>query len=173
MLVSLPLLLTVIRQRLFYSVEQDENRHMLEGSTLIFLSPRFFSLSSSVTQPNNIWGCRTVGFENLYRLRETELDLALLLCCAAVINFACECGESCLQSETRQAARNGKRGRQGLLLNSSMVALGLCLGRGGAEVISVGGNWRCSEESDRMQSVQHSGTGGVSQSLVWYSKNRA
>lgn len=83
-----------------------------------------------------------MGFENLYRLRETELDLALLLCRAAVINFACECGERCLQSETRQAARSGKRRRLGLLLNSSMVALGLRWGWGWGGVISVVGNWR-------------------------------
>jgi len=33
---SLLPLLTVIRQRFSYSVEQDENRHMLERNTLIF-----------------------------------------------------------------------------------------------------------------------------------------
>lgn len=90
---SLLLPLTVIRQKLLYSVEQDENRHVLDRNTLIFSSPPLPSLlSATVTQLNNVLGCRSVGFENLYLLRKTELDL--LLCVwffffAAVINFAC------------------------------------------------------------------------------------
>lgn len=31
----------------------------------------------------------------------------------------------------------------------------------------------CSKESDHVQSVRHSGAGGASQSLVWYSKQQA
>ena len=90
MLGSLLLLLTVIRQRLSHSVERDENRHVLHRNTLIFPSlPFSLSPSATVTELNNILGYRTVGFENLYLLRETELDLTLLLCRAAVINFAC------------------------------------------------------------------------------------
>lgn len=83
-------LLTVIRKKLLCSVERDENRHMLDRNTLIFSSlPLPLTPSATVTQPNTVLGYRNVGFENLYLLRETELDPALLLCFAAVINFAC------------------------------------------------------------------------------------
>lgn len=60
---------------------------MLDRNTLIF--PSFLTPSATDTQLNNVLGYRSLGFENLYLLHETELDPALLLCFAAVINFAC------------------------------------------------------------------------------------
>lgn len=47
---SLLLLLTVIRQRLLYSVEQDENRHVLYRNTLIFPSLPFRALLLPLSQ---------------------------------------------------------------------------------------------------------------------------
>ena len=55
----------------------------------LFLAPSSLTLSATVTQLNNVLGYRSMGFENLYLLCETELDPALLLCFTAVINFAC------------------------------------------------------------------------------------
>lgn len=60
---------------------------MLDRSTSFPLS--VFPHSFCHSQSNNVLGYRSMGFENLYLLRETELDPALLLCFAAVINFAC------------------------------------------------------------------------------------
>lgn len=169
---SLLPLLTVIRKKLLYSAEQDENRHVLDRNTLIFfLSPSSLTLSATVTQLNNVLGYRSMGFENLYLLCETELAPALLLYSAAVINFACgERGERCLASQPRQAACCAKRGRPGLLLKSTTVVLRLL---GGGRRHFCGRLLVCGERSDHVQSVQHSGAGGASQSLVWYSKQQA
>lgn len=86
MLGSLLPLLTVIKHKLLYSEEQDENRHALDRNTLIFSSSlslstaRFLSPltpSATVMQLSNVLGYGSMGFENLYLLCETELDPTL------------------------------------------------------------------------------------------------
>ncbi len=83
-------LLTVIRKKLLYSVEQDENRHVLDRNTLIFSSLPLPSLLLPLSHSRTMsWGTGVWDLKTYICSARQNWIPALLLCFAAVINFAC------------------------------------------------------------------------------------